>query len=300
MKVVLLTGILFSGFLLFSNFAEGAIIQNTEFGFGLEYPTYWLHDETIIELEPLEGVNSGSKILVTFTDGIYWWNHFISVSVTEDDYFAINFSDDVYLNEVKHTLKDACTSATLELTGYDCSNHSVIHSKIIEINGTKAYQIKESWTETYPDESSDDKISILTDIIVEDDVWTIHTLSKASEYTNSSEIIQGVINSFRFIEISTPETETQDFQIPEWIRYNAEWWAQGAIGDKDFVSGIQYLIQEKIIQIPETISSVDGGSKEIPTWIKNNADWWAQGLISDDDFVKGIQYLVEQGIILVS
>ena len=101
---------------------------------------------------------------------------------------------------------------------------------------------------------------------------------------------------------SEPKPESPEYTenpIPDWIRNNAEWWAQGAIGDKDFVSGIQYLIKEGIMQIPDTVSSGDGGSQEIPTWIKNNADWWAQGLISDDDFVKGIQYLVQQGIIQV-
>jgi len=87
--------------------------------------------------------------------------------------------------------------------------------------------------------------------------------------------------------------------VPEWIRNNAKWWVEGTIGDSDFTSGIQYLIKEGIIKIPETVSTGDGGSQEIPGWIKNNADWWAQGLISDDDFVKGIQYLVEQGIIQV-
>ena len=89
-------------------------------------------------------------------------------------------------------------------------------------------------------------------------------------------------------------------QIPDWIRNNAEWWAQGAIGDSDFVSGIQYLIKEGIMQIPETAKAeTTGDSQEIPSWIKSNADWWAQGLISDDDFLKGIQYLVEQGIMVV-
>ena len=90
-----------------------------------------------------------------------------------------------------------------------------------------------------------------------------------------------------------------DSKIPTWIKNNAGWWADGQIDDEAFISGIQYLIKEKIIQIPETESSEGDGSQEIPAWIKNNADWWAQGLISDDDFVKGIQYLVEQGIIEV-
>ncbi len=94
--------------------------------------------------------------------------------------------------------------------------------------------------------------------------------------------------------------ESESQVIPEWIKNNANWWAQGSIGDSDFVSGIQYLIKEGIMQIPETVQAetVDG-SKEIPSWIKNNAEWWAQGLITDDDFVKGIQYLVKQGIIRV-
>ena len=89
-------------------------------------------------------------------------------------------------------------------------------------------------------------------------------------------------------------------EIPSWVRNNAEWWAQGSIGDSDFVSGIQYLIKEGIMQIPETEKSEKTSETEgIPPWIKNNADWWAQGLITDDDFVKGIQFLVEKGIMEV-
>jgi len=100
------------------------------------------------------------------------------------------------------------------------------------------------------------------------------------------------------MELETGPAEST--QIPDWVRGNAEWWAQGLIGDSDFVSGIQYLIKEGIMQIPETTQGTTaGGAEEIPSWIKNNADWWAQGLITDDDFVKGIQYLIEQGIISI-
>ncbi|MDH3341393.1 MAG: tetratricopeptide repeat protein [Nitrosopumilus sp.] len=88
-------------------------------------------------------------------------------------------------------------------------------------------------------------------------------------------------------------------QIPDWIRNNASWWVAGNIDDDAFVGGIQFLIKEGIIQIPETTKSTPSDSQEIPTWIKNNADWWSQGLISDNDFLKGIQFLVENGIIIV-
>ena len=92
--------------------------------------------------------------------------------------------------------------------------------------------------------------------------------------------------------------ESQSTTIPDWIRNNAKWWAEGSIEDNDFTSGIEFMIKEKIINIPKTTQS-STESEEIPSWIKNNADWWAQGLISDDDFVKGIQFLVENGIIKV-
>jgi hypothetical protein len=87
--------------------------------------------------------------------------------------------------------------------------------------------------------------------------------------------------------------------IPDWVQNNAGWWAEGLIGDSDFVSGIQFLIKEGIMTIPGTQSG-NGGTQEIPDWIKNNAGWWAEGLISDKDFVSGIQWLIENGIMKVS
>lgn len=90
------------------------------------------------------------------------------------------------------------------------------------------------------------------------------------------------------------------YEIPGWVKSNAEWWAQDQIDDNTFVSGIEFLVKEGIIQIPKTTNVSSQSSEGIPGWIKNNADWWSQGMISDDDFIKGVQYLVENGIISVS
>lgn len=87
--------------------------------------------------------------------------------------------------------------------------------------------------------------------------------------------------------------------IPEWIKNNAGWWATSQISDKDFVKGLEYLIQKGIIKIPPT--NIDSSSSEqIPSWLRKNAGWWSQGLLSDDEFVKGIQYLVSKGIVRIS
>ena len=38
-------------------------------------------------------------------------------------------------------------------------------------------------------------------------------------------------------------------EIPIWVKNNAGWWADDLIGDSDFVSGIQYLITEGIMNV---------------------------------------------------
>jgi len=91
---------------------------------------------------------------------------------------------------------------------------------------------------------------------------------------------------------------TSQIQIPDWVRNNAGWWATGQIADSDFVTGIEFLITEGIMSIPETQSG-QGPSQEIPGWVKSNAGWWADGLIEDVDFVSGIQYLISNGIMKV-
>ena len=91
-------------------------------------------------------------------------------------------------------------------------------------------------------------------------------------------------------------------KIPAWVKSNAEWWAADLIDDTTFVSGIQFLISEKIINVSSSSinSSSDNNNAEIPKWIKNNADWWSKEMISDNDFLKGIEFLVENGILSVS
>ena len=86
--------------------------------------------------------------------------------------------------------------------------------------------------------------------------------------------------------------------VPEWIKNSAGWWSDGLISDNDFVQGIQYLIQQSIIIVPETAQSQDQSS-QIPNWIKNNAGWWAEGLIDEDDFINGIQWLISNGIMRI-
>lgn len=84
-----------------------------------------------------------------------------------------------------------------------------------------------------------------------------------------------------------------------WIRQVAKWWSEDEIDDKQFVGAIQYLINQKIIQIPHT-NYQETNTNTIPDWVKENARWWSENQIEDTDFVSGIQYMLEIGILVVN
>ena len=119
------------------------------------------------------------------------------------------------------------------------------------------------------------------------------------------------LNSWAIHEEFTPTEEVPP--IPSWIKTTVGWWADDKVTDIEFLEGITYLIDNRIIVItdsptfkdtdrlpahhPDAIESVD---YIIPSWIKNNAGWWASGQIPDSAFVSGLQWLITNGIMLIS
>ena len=104
--------------------------------------------------------------------------------------------------------------------------------------------------------------------------------------------------------ILVPNSSAQDAQIPGWVKNVAGWWGSGIVSENEFVSGIEYLINNNIILLDfvpcnyETQSQY-GDTKSVPDWIKNNANWWSENLIDDTDFINGLQYLIEHKIIKI-
>ena len=158
-------------------------------------------------------------------------------------------------------------------------------------------------------------------VIVEDEVWEINSYTSVTAIAvvlasafpditsqmDSEEIselvlesstrgLQHSIESFEIKKtVSVPAPVTS---IPDWIKNNAGWWAEGQIDDASFLQGISYLIQNNII----VVSPTDAGSESsgtIPDWVKNNAGWWATDRIGDEAFVNAIQYLIQKGMIQV-
>ena len=96
--------------------------------------------------------------------------------------------------------------------------------------------------------------------------------------------------------------------IPEWLKKNAGWWSQDQLDDTTFISAVQYLIQNQVIDIPSLNVSADPDviideyaiveeAKPVPEWIKNSAGWWSKDMITDDEFLDSVKWLVENGVI---
>ncbi len=98
-------------------------------------------------------------------------------------------------------------------------------------------------------------------------------------------------------DAGTPGKTTPD--IPEWFKNNADWWAQGTIDDNEFVTGVEYLIQEGIIQVAETQAASGQEPLPIPDYVRRNAGLWVEGALSDKEFLDTIAYLIGIGVITV-
>jgi hypothetical protein len=129
----------------------------------------------------------------------------------------------------------------------------------------------------------------------------------SSNFDSQATTFETMLGTLRIIPSSSTTTPSgtttpTNIVIPTWVKKNAGYWSTGTMGDSDFVSGVQYLVQQGIMKIPTSTSTTSTNSSptQIPTWIKTNAGWWADGQITDNDFVKGIQYLISNKIMKLS
>ena len=88
-------------------------------------------------------------------------------------------------------------------------------------------------------------------------------------------------------------------EIPNWVKNNASWWSDRLISQSEFTTGIEFLINEGIIYIPQTEVGSSGPDKIIPDWVRNTAGWWSDNRIPDSEFINAMKYLIEIGLIEV-
>ena len=117
---------------------------------------------------------------------------------------------------------------TLKITIFDSERNLMLNEKI-EVNSDTSFSY-----EIVPDEEfSEGKYTVRAQ----------YGSSKVTVEKTSFEITPGSA------EISVNEKSAGGFNIPDWVRNNAAWWAEGSIDDNSFVQGIQFMIKEGLMRI---------------------------------------------------
>jgi subtilisin family serine protease len=122
----------------------------------------------------------------------------------------------------------------------------------------KAVGLRTDYTNVYGHGKADaafiiEDIAVVSEISIPDWVknnagwWAQHLISDKDFALGIQYMIkEGIIQ----VPTASSETETtEEVAIPDWVRNNADWWSQDLISDKDFASGIQYLVTIGIISV---------------------------------------------------
>lgn len=97
------------------------------------------------------------------------------------------------------------------------------------------------------------------------------------------------------INIQTASASTNSDQIvPKWIKNNAAWWTEGKISDDDFINGMRFLIENRILPVTQITGEIK--STQIPDSVKRTAYLWSQNDLPDSEFLSGVEYLIKNGI----
>jgi hypothetical protein len=189
----------------------------------------------------------------------------------------------------------ACTNSTTQKT----INTLIFNEIVIQCTGDNTMKIQTDRTQT---SSGMISLGLRADSSTDFDAQSaaFQSMLSSLQLTGSSTAApQGTSSSTAGVQ----STNTPAVLIPGWVKKNAGYWASGSVGDSEFVSGVQYMVQNGIMKIPppsSSSSSTTTSSDQIPAWVKKNAGFWSSGQLNDDDFVKGIQYLISSHIIKVA
>ena len=106
-----------------------------------------------------------------------------------------------------------------------------------------------------------------------------------------------IISCFSIIFSNTTAYGENDYQIPEWVKINANWWDNNQISDDEFVLSIKFLISDNVIIIPE--NSIIQKS-ELPDWLIHNAGWWHARIFTNSDISNFDSSYIDEKIMLYS
>lgn len=141
------------------------LYKNADYGFSIEYPANWYHEE--------ESVNSGTLSPVAyFAPDSKATNAWLSVNYQKDSTAFRGLSDQQIVNTLISTMKQNCQKYSLQLNGFTCSNPQ-FKSNVESYRSLPAYDVLNTWTKTLSDGSTLNMVSIWVVIPVQKDLYAI-------------------------------------------------------------------------------------------------------------------------------
>ena len=157
-----------------------------------------------------------------------------------------NYTVEIYLDKESYSLGESITFSgsvskydedrNLRISIFDSKNNLVETKKTpVDIDATFSHTV------ILDDEFEEGKYTTKaqygsTKTTIEIITFTINSDSQTQIDPQSSELNAG-----------PPDTAIQN--IPDWVKNNAGWWADGQIDDNSFVQGIQFMIKEGLMKI---------------------------------------------------
>ena len=81
-------------------------------------------------------------------------------------------------------------------------------------------------------------------------------------------------------------------QIPDWFKKTTAYWMSQTMSDGEYYETLEFLLNEKIIHMPLTKTSMESSYSDVPVWVKTNAEKWVDEKISDDEFSIVLQWIL--------
>lgn len=188
---------------------EYRLYKNDQYGFSIEYPTTWYHED-------LAATGSNLSPVAYFAPDSQTTNAWLSVNYQKDSTAFRGLSDQQIVNALISTMKQNCQRYSVQSNGFTCSN-TQFKTNVEKYRSLPAYEVSSTWTKTLSDGSTLDMVSIWAVIPVQNDLYAIVVrLSSQATAVYQGEVSH-MLSSFNIYgvpeETVTPKNDYSNFGL---------------------------------------------------------------------------------------
>ena len=119
---------------------------------------------------------------------------------------------------------------------------------------------------------------------------------------NYLKIVEDINSKYRYVptEKITGPKEIKSGIVPTWFKDVVQWWSLEKIDNQTFLTILEHMIKNQIIQIPNNQKFDDSEELKMLSWIKNNLDLWSSTSMMNDEFFKNVNWLIDNKFVNIN